>query len=132
MNLHGLVRGAIQSVNPDIPAQYVASAGNTQSASFKQVPAYAAAVPVRIQAQPLKYSDLMHVEALNIAGVFRSVHLYGLNQGITRPNQKGGDYLQFPQFPGMATQWWLTISVREQWPDWARVLVCLQTAGPPS
>lgn len=131
MNLHGIVRGAITTVNPDIAAQWRVSAGSTQGANFKQVPAYATAVPVRIQSQPLKYSDQLHVQALNLAGIFRSVHMFGLNQGITRPNQKGGDYLQFPQAPGMAAQWWLTISVREQWPDWCRVLVCLQTSGPP-
>jgi hypothetical protein len=130
MNLHGLVRGAIQSINPDITAQYQASTGSAQGANFKQVPAYAAAVPVRIQAQPLKPSDLKLIEALGMAGVFRSVHMFGLNQGITRPNQKGGDYLTFPQFPGMAAQPWLTVQVMEQWPEWCRVLVCLQTAGP--
>lgn len=131
MNLHALVRGAIQSVNPDITAQYLASTGSTQGANFKPVPSYAPQVPVRVQAQPLKYSDLQHVEALNLAGIFRSVHMYGINQGITRPNQKGGDYLQFSQAPGMAPQWWLTVSVREQWPDWCRVLVCLQVGNPP-
>lgn len=130
MNLHGLVRGAIGAINPDIQAQYQASAGSAQSASFKQIPAYAATVPVRIQAQPLKASDLRLVEALGLAGVFRSVHMFGINQGITRPNQKGGDYLTFPQYPGAAAQPWLTIQVMEQWPDWCRVLVCLQTSGP--
>lgn len=132
MNLHAIVRGAITSVNPDILAQFQVSTGNTQSASFKQVPSYAAAVPVKIQAQPLKASDLHLVEALGLAGIFRSVHMFGLNQGITRPNQKGGDYLTFPQFPGMAAQPWLTIQVMEQWPDWCRVLVCLQLTGPTS
>lgn len=127
MNLHGIVRGAITSVNPDILAQFQVSTAPTQTASFKQVPAYAAAVPVRIQAQPLKASDLRHVEALNITGIFRSVHMFGLNQGVTRPNNKGGDLLTFLQFPGMTPQLWKTISVMEQWPDWCRVLVVLQT-----
>lgn len=130
MNLHGIVRGAIGAVNADIAAQWRVSAGSTQGANFKQVPAYTAAVPVRIQAQPLKASDLRLVEALGMAGVFRSVHMFGLNQGITRPNQKGGDYLFFPQAPGLAAQPWLTVQVMEQWPDWCRVLVNLQTSGP--
>lgn len=127
MNLHGIVRGAIQSVNPDIVAQFQVSTGATPSASFKQTPTYATAVPVRIQSQPLRASDLRHVEALNIAGIFRSVHMYGLNQGVTRPNNKGGDLLTFSQVPGMTPQVWKTLSVMEQWPDWCRVLVVLQT-----
>lgn len=127
MNLHGLVRGAIQTVNPDIAAQFQVSTGAGQTAAFKQVPTYAAAVPVRIQSQPLRPSDLRHVESLNITGVFRSIHMYGLNQGVTRPNNKGGDLLTFAQFPGMTAQVWKTISVMEQWPDWCRVLVVLQT-----
>lgn len=126
MNLHGIVRGAITSVNPDITAMFQRSTGNTVSAAGKQVPTYATAVPVQIQAQATDGDDLKHIEALNIQGVFRAVYMYGNTQGVVRPNQKGGDLLQFEQTPGSGQQTWLVVKVTETWPDWSRVLVCLQ------
>lgn len=126
MNLHKMVRGAITSVNRDVQAFFLASTGSTTSASGVRAPAYAAAVPVNIQAQALRASDLRHLSSLNIQGVMRSVHMYGNAQGVVRPNQKGGDLLRFPQVPGAAVQDWLVVCVFETWPDWCRVAVCLQ------
>jgi len=126
INMHATVRGAITSVNNDIAAMFQASTGNTPNATGKQTPSYATAVPVKIQSQPLKYSDLQHINNMNLTGVFRSIHMYGNTQGVVRPTQQGGDLLTFKQSPGVATQTWLVISVMETWAEWSRVLVCLQ------
>jgi hypothetical protein len=126
INMHATVRGAITSVNNDIAASFQASTGNTPNASGKQTPTFATAVPVKIQSQPLKYSDLQHINNMNLTGVFRSVHMYGNTEGVVRPTQQGGDLLTFKQTPSSVTQTWKVVSVMETWPEWCRVLVCLQ------
>jgi hypothetical protein len=130
MNLHGTVRGAITSVNPDITAQFLASQGHTTDDAGNQTPVFAAGVPVRIQVQPLSRGDLKHLDNLNIQGVFRTVFMYGNSQGVVRPNQQGGDLLTFPQFAGQASATWLVVSVDGPWNveqgGWTKVLVCLQ------
>lgn len=126
LNMRAIVRPAINAVNNDIDATFAASTGNTADGAGNQTPTYATAVPVKIQSQPLKYSDLQHINNMNLTGVFRSVHMYGNTEGVVRPTQQGGDLLTFKQSPGVATQTWLTVAVMEVWPNWCRVLVCLQ------
>lgn len=126
MNLHAIVRGAITTVNPDTTAGYQKATGYTTSAAGKRTPAYAASVDVPAQVQAAGGSDLEHTEYLNIAGVYRAVYMYGNTQGVVRPDAKGGDLLSFAQVPGGTVQTWLVIKVDETWPDWCRVIVCLQ------
>ncbi len=126
MNLHGIVRGAITSVNPDIVASFQRSSGNTVGADFAQTPTYETAVPVRIQSQALSGGMLRHAEFLNLQGVLRSVYMYGNTQGIVRPTQQGGDLLTFKLVPQAADSLWKVVEVVETWPDWSLVIVCLQ------
>jgi hypothetical protein len=134
MNLHGTVRGAITSINPDITAQYYASAGATTNADFTQTPTYATAVSVRCQVQPLSRDDLRLVEKLNMQGVFRSIFMFGNPQGIVRIQAKNGDILQFSPFRGEASQTWKIANVDGPWNveqgGWTKLIVCLQTNGP--
>jgi hypothetical protein len=127
LNLRAIVRPAINAVNNDIDATFQASTGNAVDAAGNQTPGYATAVPVKIQSQPLKYADLQHINNMNLTGTFRSVHMYGNTEGVVRVTQQGGDLLTFKQSPGVAAQTWLVISVMEVWPQWSRVLVCLQS-----
>lgn len=115
LNLHATVRGAIQSVNPDIAASYLASTGYAGTSAGKQTPQYAAPVTVRIQAQPPSGKDLKHMEFLNIQGTTRTVFLYSNPQAIDRVDARGGDLLQFPQFTGAPTDNWLVAAVAETW-----------------
>lgn len=126
MNLHGIVRGAITTVNPDILAAWSASTGNTVNADFSQTPAYAAAVNIRIQHQALSGGALRHAEALNLQGVLRSVYAYGNKQGIVRQTQQGGDILTFPLVPGGPLFTWLIVEVLETYPEWCHFIACLQ------
>lgn len=135
MNLHGIVRGAITTVNPDSPAVFLASIGNTVGADYKQAPGYAAPVDVRIQIQPLGKEELRHVDRLNLQGTFRTIYMFGDAQQIIRVTQKGGDLLQFAPFKGQAVQNWLTIGpVSGAWNvnqgGWTKLVVCLQTDTP--
>jgi hypothetical protein len=132
VNLHSAVRGAITSINPDIVAQFQASTGpGTPDASGNVAPTFAAAVPVRVQVQPLSKEDLRHVATLNIQGVFRSIFMFGNPQSVVRPNQQGGDLLTFAQFQGQGPSVWLTIAADGPWNveqgGWSKILVVLQS-----
>jgi hypothetical protein len=132
LNLHGTVRGAITSVNPDITASFQASTGpGTPDASGNVTPTYAAPINVRCQVQPLSRGDLRQVESLNLQGVFRTVFMYGNEQGVVRVNQQGGDLLTFAQFKGQAAAVWLVVCVDGPWNveqgGWTKIIVCLQS-----
>lgn len=132
MNLHGIVRGAITSVNPDVLCPYYKSIPYVQDATFKQVPQWAAPVDVPCQIQALKGRDLEHRELVNIQGLLRGVYMYGNTQGVDRSNLKGGDWLVFAQVPGGTLQGWKVVCVLETWPDWSKVAVVLQLTVTPS
>lgn len=129
MNLHGTVRGAITSVNPDILAPFLSSTGNSVDAAGNQTPSYAAAVNMRIQVQALSGSDKRAVNFMNLQTVLRAVYCYGNKQGVERVVQKGGDIFQFPEVPNPTSgtvRNWLVIKVLETWPDWSKVIVSMQ------
>jgi hypothetical protein len=134
MNLHSIVRGAINSVNADRPALYLASTGNTVNADFSQTPSYAPGLPVRVQIQPLDKEGLRHVDRLNMTGVFRTVYMFGNTQGIVRVQAKGGDLLQFSTFQGEAVQNWKVVEPAGPWNvndgGWTKLVVVLQTDTP--
>lgn len=131
-NLHGLVRGAINSVNPDISATYLASTGNTVATGGKQTPTYATGVPMRIQSQPVSTGDIRRYDFLSGQTISRAVWMFGVTQGIVRSMQLGGDLLKFPQFNGGPVKTWLVKAVDETWsPDgsWCKV-ICIQQLDP--
>lgn len=134
MNLHGIVRPAINSVNPDKTAFYRASTGQTSNADFSQTPGYAPGVWLRIQIQPLGRDELKQAERLNLQGVLRTIFMYGNTQGIVRVLAQGGDLIQFAPFQGQAVQVWKVVFVDGPWNvengGWCKVIVCLQTDPP--
>jgi hypothetical protein len=125
MNLHGIVRSAITSVNPDIQATLLRSDGYVTAAGGKQVPKFQM-FSGKIQVQGVSAKDLQHTDFLNIQGVLRTVYLLGNWAGVVR-DQKGGDIMKFPQIPGAAVQDWRVVSIKETWPDWCSVIVNLQS-----
>jgi len=126
MNLHGIVRAAITSVNPDISSTLLRSNGYTTDATGKQTPAYLTFTG-QIQVQGVSGKDLMHTDSLNIQGVLRTVYLRGNWAGVVRADQKGGDIMKFAQTPGAAVQDWRVVVSKEVWPDWCSAIVCLQS-----
>lgn len=125
MNLHGMTRPYVTQVNPDIDATLIKSTGYTR-VNYQQVPTYSSA-PVRIQVQGVTPSSLQHMDALNIQGVLRQVHMYGNTAGVVRPDATGGDLLNFPQALGADIQTWKVVEVSETFPDWCSLVVQLQT-----
>jgi hypothetical protein len=127
LNLHGIVRGAITSVNSDIPITYLQSTGNTVSDTGKSTPAYAAPVTIMGQVQPVTGSQIRKYSFLQAQGTYKSVHLYGDIEAIVRSMNRGGDLLKFANpSTGGAVATWLVTKVDETWPDWCRVIVTLQ------
>lgn len=133
LNLHSIVRGAIQAVNADRPVVYLQSTGYTV-VNGVQTPSYAAAVTLQAQIQPPTGKDLQHVEFLNLQGTIRTVWMYSNPQAISRVDVRGGDLLQFPQFTGAPVDNWLIEHVDETWDvtggGWSKVFVTLQTDRP--
>lgn len=124
MNLHAIVRSAITSVNPDITATLRRYQGETIGAGRKPVPTYYPDETVTLQLQPLTKGDMMHVDGLNIEGLFKSIHINGAIYSVNRTMKKGGDLFI------INGQTWLVIEPIELWDTgWCRLLVCLQTDG---
>lgn len=123
MNLHSIASGAIGTVNPPIEVQAYQSNGYTTTPAGKQVPSYAAPVPLTVQKQEVSFKDLQHVDGLNLQGQLCSVYLNGQIYGIERGTAKGGDKFVFNG------QTWLVVAIPEQWPDWCRVILCLQVVS---
>lgn len=135
MNLHSIVRTAINAVNPDIVGRWLESTGSTEAADGRPVPSYTAHEAVPMQVQAMTGKDLMHENFMAMQGVKRSVYVRGNVQGVVRPDGTGGDLLVFPQDRGGAVRVWLVVAVLETWtPDtagWCKVGVVLQPGNPP-
>jgi hypothetical protein len=97
----------------------------------QRVPTYSTATGVPMQFQGIPNEQLEMVGALNIAGVMRSVWLYGNHEALDRPGVKGGDLLLVPTGlvnPKPALDVWLTTSQPAAWDsdNWCNVIVTLQ------
>lgn len=130
LNLHGIVRGAINAVNPDMPGTWKQSSGATILAGGRTVPNYIEH-DVLFQVQALSGRDLQHANFLSMQGVKRSVYMFSDAQGVNRPNAEGGDLLIFPEHVGGDRRVWLVVQVFETWtPDalgFCKLGVILQT-----
>lgn len=120
MNLHSIVRNAINHVNPFIEAQVMVSDGFEIGPGRKQVPKYLPAQSVSIQLQPLSRGDLQHVDGMNIQGLCKSIHINGNFYGTNREKSIGGDLFI------IGSETWLVIEPMELWPNWSKLLVQLQ------
>lgn len=132
MNLRGIVRGAINQVNPNQQITWFQCTGTAgPDASGVVTPSYAAAQTVWAQVQPVPTDRLAHLDNLEIQGVLRSVYLMGAVASAVREDGTGGDLLQFPEIAGQAARTWIVELVDEQWnsdgaPQWCRVIARLQ------
>ena len=120
MNLHGLVRGYVSHVNPEVPATIRKSAGFTTLPNGKQVPTYEADVSARVQKQELTMRELMQIDNVVKQGVLCSVYVSGSYYGVLRAAQLGGDLFV------IGGQTWKVAQVLEAWPDWCKLALVLQ------
>jgi len=116
MNLHGVAAPLVGLVNPFVPAQLIASTGNTVNADGSITPGYAAPVAIQVQKQDLSFKDLQHVNNLNLQGVLCAIYCQGIVKAVDRVSQTGGDKIV------IGSDTWLAVAISEQWPDWVRVI----------
>lgn len=122
MNLHGIVRRAITTVNADVPGVMMVSLGTyTTDAAGHRVPAYSEQ-DVTVQLQPLTYTDLMKLDGLNLQGIKKKAYVNGNFEGVNRSKQKGGDKLI------VNGETWLITQPLEEWTDWCAFAVTLQVS----
>lgn len=131
LDVRGIANASIQPVNPNIPAQYVASTGYGTDAAGKRTATFAAPVGVMIQPQAATGKDLEHVEKLNMQAVYKNVRMWGNTQGVVRVEAKGGDLLYFPNVPAGTPRVWKVEAVLETWATWCSLVVCMQTTPVP-
>ncbi len=111
MNLHKIVRGAINRINPDVQGSWQASTGYTTAATGKRSPGYAAAVTITVQEQALTAKELAHLNSMNIGGVLRGFWADGDIQSVdhSQTPPAGGDLLTVPSGT------YLIVQVFETW-----------------
>lgn len=132
MNLHAVVRGAITTVNQDVPATLRRSTGYTTNPDGTQVPAYTDIPGIPVQVQALSYMDLKNIEGLNIQGVRRACYLNGAAMAVVRNLQVGGDLFIFADGTIPEGNVWLVAHVLEQWgpgPEWCKCVLTLQVGS---
>lgn len=127
LNLHGVVRGLIQSVNPDTSVVLATSTGYTEDPTGAQIPSYSLST-VRAQIQASTGKDLEQLDGINQNGEVRSAYLYGVSHGVVRSLLKGGDSITFLDEDGGYSEW-LVIKVLEQWSNWVKVAIMRQNGS---
>lgn len=124
MNLHAIANAAVTAVNPNQKATLLVSKGYSIDASGRQIPEYKAPQQINAQIQSVSAKDLKQAEFLNLQTIQNTMYVSGNIDGIVRAENKGGDLIRTSD--GTT---WLVIAVLEQWPDWVKVAVTMQTDG---
>ena len=115
-NMHGTVRGAIQTVNEDISGTVYISTGNTNvrgilTPTFTAVPAY-------LQVQAQKHNPIRHEVNLQWSNSFLTIYAFGNFSDIERPTDDGGDVVTFTRNSDTSPSWYYISQVLEWWTDW--------------
>lgn len=127
MNLHGIVRGAIRAVNPEVKIQIQVSTSQTVTPGGKQIPQYASPIQHWGQVQPLSQKDLQLIESLNLQGTLRAIYMNGNVNGEVRVEMKGGDLITVMSGPNAGV--YLVTHVEEAWRDWSKSICTLQNGS---
>lgn len=121
MNLHSIVSGAISSVNEMIPMFFTINQGYTTASDGTRTPR-TRIVNTEGQFQNITAKELQHLQGMNLQGDLGVVYVNGNFDGVVRSEKRGGDTVSFNN------KCWLVVQVLEQWPDWCKLAICLQSA----
>lgn len=118
INMHHIVRPAIQRINPDVTAVVYVSTGHEMLDGIS-TPTFLG-VTARLQVQALSHESLAHLNGLQSAKAMRSVHAYGNFKAVNRPEGTGGAVVQ------LSDGWWAIQHVLEWWDDWCSFSITQQ------
>ena len=121
LNMHDIVRGAITSINDDVPATWYSSTGYTNVQGILTPTFTATSIMVQIQAKD--HSGLVHDRALNYSTDYNTIYAYGNLADLSRPDGQGGDILN------IGGNWWYITWVNEWWPTWCSAEVSQQVSA---
>ena len=132
LNLHDLVRGAINIVNPDEDVWLIQNIGQT-NVKGRITASYAEPEKVRAQVQTLSGDDLTVVNDTQRTERDRKFYLYAETKtgnapsGIIRPLGKSGDFMRRAD-----GTWWKVYNVSEDYitDGWVLVLASQQVEVP--
>ena len=129
MNLHELVRARISIVNPFESVVILVSTGFTITAQYEQVPAWAPAVEVMAQPQPVADKTLQFLVQQRQNTIWHDFYLSGDWSALDRPAEQGGDLLYWDGAE------WQVDQVLERWnptAGWTKIrCVKLRETAPP-
>lgn len=128
VNLHGVVRGAITTIHPDLECLLYHAVGQV-NVKGKTKPVYLAPIPIKANFQALDADKLNHTEAKNDTPASEQVFLYSEKPYVTgqyRFNARTGDIIQ------REDEYWLIVSILEDWSidGWCNVAVHRQVTPP--
>lgn len=132
LNLHDLVRGAINIVNPDEDVWLIQNIGQT-NVKGRITASYAPAQKVKAQVQTLSGDDLTVMNDTERTERDRKFYLYSDTEtgtppsGIIRPLGKSGDFIRRAD-----GTWWMVYNVTEEFitSGWVLVLASQQAQVP--
>lgn len=120
-----MVSGVIAAVNPFLTVTVRHSTGWTQNPDFTRVPTYST-TSMRAQVQALSSDEMQQVDSLNVQGEKLALYINGNLEGVSRPDNAGGDLVTMPD--GSV---WLCLATLENWNrmvGWTKVALVRQTS----
>lgn len=121
MNLHNVVRRAINAINPDQNIVVKVFSGVDNSGTWAQV-IYTSQNAVA-QVQPMNSEDIQFINNFNSSSLYKAMYIYGDWSGLNRVEENGGDLIEWDN------KIWYVVSVPEGWnptAGWTKVLVVAQ------
>ncbi|MDR0339548.1 MAG: hypothetical protein LBH65_04655 [Desulfovibrio sp.] len=133
INLHAIVRPAINALHPDIKATLYQSIRQATCPDGGVKSIYAPGVSITAQMQSEGPGALYHADRVGMEEVGRKFYLFSTPElekrvaGIVRPLSRGGDVFQLDD-----QTWWLVDAVLEDFTrsGWASVRATLQVKPP--
>ena len=122
MNLHNIVRKAINSVNPDQLINIKVFSGVDNSGTYA-VLSYTETSAIA-QIQPLNSEDIQFINNFNSSSLYKTMYINGDWSGLNRVTESGGDLIEWDN------KVWYVSSVPEGWNEtagWTKVIVVAQT-----
>lgn len=139
INLRCVVRGAVNTLHPDIKATLYQATGQTVVTGGQPKSVYAPGRPVAVQVQSEGPTVLYHSDRVGAEEMSRKFYLFSAPQldarvaGIIRPLSRGGDIFQIdPNEKWFVGTWWLVDSIIEDFTQagWMSVRATLQVNPP--